>query len=132
MCKKKITQIEVDSILNAAACFPQGAPLEKIFNTLSFPLTRRTLQRRLTMLVKKNLLYCEGKTRARLYRLPITSTIAAVAEAHKKDFILLSTAAQSIQFKVSQPVQTRIPVSYHREFLDKYRPNETFYLPMQV
>jgi Fic family protein len=90
------------------------------------------LQRRLKYLAENNLLSIEGKTRARLYQLPSSSTTAAVQAAHKKGFLSLSLAAHSIQVKVSQPIQARIPVSYRRVFLDKYRPNETYYLPLQV
>ncbi len=42
--------------------------------------------------------------------------------------IPLSSIALSIQAKVRQPIQARIPIGYNREFLNKYRPNETFYL----
>jgi hypothetical protein len=36
--------------------------------------------------------------------------------------------ALSIQENVRQPIQARCPVGYNRKFLDKYRPNEPYYL----
>ena len=33
---------------------------------------------------------------------------------------------------VRQPIQQRKPVGYNREFLESYRPNETFYLPPDI
>lgn len=48
------------------------------------------------------------------------------AKAHIE--IPLSPAAREIEAYVRQPIEKRQPVGYHREFLDTYRPNETFYL----
>lgn len=125
MSKKKLTNEELDVVLQAVARFPEGASLEKIIGALQASLTRRTLQRRLTLLAKKDLLQIEGQTRARLYRL-------APLVKEKQSVISLSPAAQSIQMKVNEPIHKRTPVSYNREFLDKYRPNVTHYLPIAV
>ena len=40
----------------------------------------------------------------------------------------LSAASQEMRAYLSQPLNARKPVGYNREFLDSYRPNETFYL----
>jgi hypothetical protein len=40
----------------------------------------------------------------------------------------LSAASQEMRAYLGQPVNARKPVGYKREFLDSYRPNETFYL----
>jgi Fic family protein len=42
--------------------------------------------------------------------------------------IPLSSIALSIQANVRQPIQARRPIGYNREFLNQYRPNETYYL----
>ncbi len=123
MSKKKLSNEELDVVLQAVARFPEGASLEKIIGALQIDITRRTLQRRLTLLVKKDLLQIEGQTKARLYRLPL-------AIPGRQNSINLSPTAQSIQIKVNQPIHKRTPVSYNREFLDKYRPNVTHYLPI--
>ncbi|HEX4839276.1 MAG TPA: Fic family protein [Rhabdochlamydiaceae bacterium] len=126
MSKKKVSPQEIELVLQAVANFPQGAPLEKIRTALKAKLTRRTLQRRLTQLAKDNLLQVEGMTKARLYRLPVVKT------SEMKAAIQLSSAAQSIQHHITQPVYLRTPVSYNREFLDKYQPNVTHYLPLTI
>jgi hypothetical protein len=46
--------------------------------------------------------------------------------------IPLSPKALVIQKNVCQPIQTRRPVGYNRKFLDKYCPNETFYLSEKI
>lgn len=40
----------------------------------------------------------------------------------------ISTSGKEIQKYVNQPQHLRRPVGYHRQFLESYRPNETFYL----
>jgi len=45
-----------------------------------------------------------------------------------ESLIPISEEALSIQSNVRRPMQARHPVSYHREFLDQYRPNESYYL----
>lgn len=125
MSKKKISQNEFDTVLEAIARFPEGAMLEQIMKTLRPALSRRTLQRRLILLLKNNLLYVEGQTSARRYRLSVEKAVST-------NEILLSSTALSIQKQISGPIQTRRHVSYNREFLDQYRPNETYYLPMNA
>jgi hypothetical protein len=125
MSKKKISQKELDTILEAIARFPEGAMLEQIMETLKPSLPRRTLQRRLTFLVNNNFLYVEGRTSARKYRLSVEGA------APSKE-ILLSSAALSIQKLINGPIHTRQHVSYNREFLDQYRPNESYYLSESV
>ena len=41
---------------------------------------------------------------------------------------MLTDAAIEVLNHVRQPREARVPVGYNREFLDAYRPNETFYL----
>jgi fido (protein-threonine AMPylation protein) len=123
MSKKKVSEHELDTILQAISLFPDGCSLEKIITSLELPLTRRTLQRRLDFLAKNNLLQIDGQTRGRLYRLR-QKKIGAI--------ISFSSEGLLIQNKITAPLQTRPYVSYNREFLDKYRPNETFYLPLKI
>jgi len=45
-----------------------------------------------------------------------------------EEAVPLSAASQEMRAYLSQPLNARKPVGYNREFLDSYRPNETFYL----
>ncbi len=112
--KKKVFK----SILQLIQHCPKGASLEEILQGLTPPIPRRTLQRYLAFLTLEGRLNALGKARARRYHLP---TII-------EQLIPLSSTAWSIQTHVRQPIQARRPVGYNREFLDKYRPNETYYL----
>lgn len=125
---KQVPQNE--SILEIVARFPDGASTEEILVGLQPAPSRRTLQYRLHSLVKNGKLIAEGRTKGRKYRLALDvqkhSSIAV------KDAIPLSAKAKNAQLLVTRPIQMRQPVSYHREFLDQYRPNSTSYLSEEV
>ena len=122
---------EYDAIVRIVAYFPDGVSPEEIRKAIKKPESYvRTLQRRLSTLVKENRLLVEGETRVRRYRLPNDFTGASsFISVIKNEFgIPLSTEAESIREKVLEPIHLRIPVGYNREFLDQYRPNKTNYL----
>ena len=101
-------------------------------------LADRTLQYRLKYLVDKGRLITEGEgrrwTRYRVCRrrravaAEKPASVAAAAEKTEEEAVPLSPASQEMRAYLSQPLNARKPVGYNREFLDSYRPNETFYL----
>lgn len=105
--------------------FPQGAALEEIMLGVDPRISRRTLQRRLANLVKTGAIVALGKGRARRYQ--VASQVVSVQK--KTTGMPLSVVGEKIQQLVLEPIQSRMAVSYHREFLEKYIPNETWYLP---
>ena len=127
---KHVSDKIFDTILQIVSRFPQGASVENILRTLTSPLPRRSLQRYLAFLVMEARLNALGKARSRRYLLPITDTEPVIFSMKDAPLtsIPLSSTALSIQANVRQPIQARRPVGYNREFLDKYRPNETYYL----
>lgn len=76
---KSIPQSELDSICQAVTGFPSGASVEDIRNSLTNELPRRTLQRRLAMLVEQHRLVSEGAGRGCRYRLPADNLIGETA-----------------------------------------------------
>lgn len=118
---------QIDLILEIVGRFPGGASVEEILIGLDPPPPpRRTLQHRLASLVKSGHLVAEGRTRGRRFRLPPVVNVAAAERI--ENGLPLSAVAKSIYLAVSRPIQERVYVSYSREFLDRYRPNETQYL----
>jgi hypothetical protein len=71
---RKVPQAELDAVLRAVSRFPDGASLEDIRNVLEISLPRRTLQRRLAMLVAQQRLIGEGRGPGSRYRLPQRGT----------------------------------------------------------
>lgn len=131
---KQIPDNAIDDLLQAVARFPEGGSLEDVGNAMQTKLSRRTLQRRLALLVEQKRLTTAGRGRSRRYQLP--APIAAVGRAEQtmqaQSGIPISPAAQAIEQAVRLPIQQRTPVGYHRALLDAYRPNETFYLPAET
>jgi Fic family protein len=130
---KRITAAELEPVLQAVAGFPTGAAVERIGEALHRKLPRRTLQRRLALLVAQKRLLLEGEGRGSRYHAPaheqdeavsiVASPIARYAD------LQISPEGWAIRDAVRAPIHERQPVSYRRAFLDGYRPNETFYLP---
>lgn len=130
---KPIPQSELDSIENVLGRFSEGASVEDLLGTeLRFP--RRTLQRYLAMLVEQGRLSVEGKARARRYRLPTDSSSPPTSSDYWEQTtgIEVSAEGNDILRAIRRPIQQRRSVGYARDFLDAYRPNETFYLPDSV
>lgn len=136
---RQISNKIFDDILQVVKQFPQGVSLEDILQALVPSLSRRSLQRYLAYLKREGRISVFGNARARRYHLPIANSesipviiaqdFPSVKEASQiENLIPLSSTALSIQAHVRQPIQARRPVGYNREFLDKYRPNETYYL----
>ena len=136
---RQISEKELDVVLRAAAKFPEGRSIEDIAAVLEEKLPRRTLQRRLALLVERKRLAVEGRARGSRYR-PAARVVEARGEArgrsraegHGEAHIPVSPEAEIIRKSVREPTQNRRPVGYNRAFLDAYRPNETFYLSAET
>ncbi len=129
---------ELDAVLRAVAGFPEGASIENIKSTLGIELPRRTLQRRLALLVRQKRLTVEGRGRGSRYRLPVITGEAHIVlgdaklEARGEVYIPISPEGEVIKQAVREPIHNRRPVGYNRAFLDAYRPNDTFYLTQEI
>ncbi|MBV6274126.1 Fic family protein [Alcaligenaceae bacterium CGII-47] len=138
---KPLTAVQQD-ILDAVRRFPEGGSVAQLEAALSLPhSSRRTLQRVLAVLIEQGRIVRSGRGRASRYyegshRVPLEGEASiqagATFSADTHVDIFLSPVAREVEAYVRQPVQRRRPVGYHREFLDTYRPNETFYLTQGV
>jgi len=135
---KKVSQNELDAVLQAVARFPEGVSVEHISGVLEVKPPRRTLQRRLALLVEQKRLTVEGRGRGSRYRLPVITgeghivAADAVVEVRGVVYIPISPEGEAIKQAVRAPIQNRRPVGYNRVFLDAYRPNDTFYLSAET
>jgi len=137
---KQITETDLDAIKQAVSDFEKGASIDDIQGALEFHLPRRTLQRRLSILVKNNQLVKEGRGRGTKYKVksPLIVTIGTAYEKdealpiHTEIYVAISEKGKEIKESVRQPIQQRKPVGYNRDFLSSYQPNETYYLPENI
>ena len=130
---KQVAENELQAALTAVGRFLAGASLEEILGAIDQRLPRRTLQRRLALLVKQQRLKISGRGRGSRYRIVPTDTEIRPQSAPQVEIYLpLSPAGANIKQAICEPLQNRRPVGYDREFLDVYRPNETYYLPAEL
>ena len=115
-----------DLILELVGRFEHGASLEEILIGLGPETSRRTLQRRLSLLVKEKRLSTFGQARARKYLL--LKAEEKEDSSKKGSLIPLTEEAKQIQILISQPIQSKSPIGYRRAFLENYEPNQTWYL----
>ena len=94
-------------------------------------MARRTAQRLIAKLIESDQVTALGEGRARRY-FSVAVQLGTSTEAARVDtfpsFIPLSADSQDILAYIDQPPEARKPVGYQRDFLDVYRPNETWYL----
>lgn len=127
---KEISKKEIDDVLEIVTKFPEGISIHEILEMPTMMgIQRRSLQRRLALLIKIGHIVVIGKSRARRYKLARDKNNAELKKEYR---IPLSNASENIQKLVVQPIQARTPVGYNRKFLDQYRPNVTHYLPKSI
>lgn len=102
---------------------PDGLKIEALLALLGDQISRRSLQRLLSEMVEAGRLVMEKKGRSSRYLVPATAR-----EAEKENYVPLSTSGAEVRRAVRRPQTERTPVSYRREFLDKYMSNESGYL----
>lgn len=92
-------------------------------------LARRSLQRRIARLLDDGLIVATGNGRARRYRAPAASQRESFRDDAFPDSIPLSADSRDVLSYVDRPLHARVPVEYQRDFLEEYRPGQTWYLP---
>ena len=117
---------------------PGGAGIDDLYLSLANIVSRRTLQRRLVLLLAEQRIRAEGVGRAVKYRLATVTAIANMVkepdtwQAVGEVYVPTSAAGEEIKIYVRQPIQGRKPVGYDRAVLEAYTPNQTAYLSPEV
>lgn len=123
-------QGKLEIIIAALRSFPNGASLEELNESLSVPIEKRTLQRRLKKLKENNFVYTEGGSHATRYFVKnIDPPLSKTEKLEEPQTIIpLSQDGKDVLALVSRPEIQRTPVGYDRSFLENYRPNFDSYL----
>lgn len=116
-----------DRLLQVAAATVEGFALKDLLALPGLAGERRKVQRLLQALVQEGKLRREGSTRGTRYWLAAPAPLASAKPTPENSG--LSPVAVALQAAIRRPTSQRTPVPYRREFLDAYRPNQTFYLP---
>ena len=138
----RITQPqELDMLAELIGAAPEGVGIDTLLQQLGNNPPRRTLQRRLALLVAQQRIDMRGEKRATRYhplpppdgsgahKVPATPTPQPLPQSPATNYVPTSAEGADIRAHVSQPRHLRNPVGYRLEFLEQYHPNHTTYLP---
>ncbi len=137
MPKKLPTEIN-QKILDLFEERHDGVRLNALLMHLQGLISRRSLQRRLVDLEKNGIIKKVGVGKGTRYRLFVVQNETSVTppperfESTAEIYIPISPQGDEIRQIVRKPLTQRPPVGYRREFLEVYKPNETYYLPEPV
>ena len=132
---------ELDNVAALLPPYEKGlsiAELERASRAAGLEFDRRTLQRRLSELIKAGRVHRVGKGRASRYRLAhIPGEFSATrppieSVARGEAYVPLSPPGGEVKNLVRRPTSERDPVGYNRAFLEGYEPNRSAYLPDAV
>ncbi|HEY8906309.1 MAG TPA: Fic family protein [Rhodoferax sp.] len=136
---KLTPQHELDQLVSLIAQEPKGMGADALQLALGGSLQRRTLQRRLALLVAQQRIQTQGESRAMRYVVPQVNLGTAVLQAPSpglqftaEAYVPTSPEGEEIKAYVRQPRHLRQPVSYKLGFLEQYHPNQTAYLPQSL
>jgi len=130
-------QRELDHLVALISEHPDGIAIDGLLQALGNSVQRRTLQRRLALLVGQKRIQTLGEARSvRYFGGPSSSMTGWCATAQAQStlaggevYVPTSPQGEEIKAYVRQPRQLRPPVGYKLEFLEQYHPNQTAYLP---
>ena len=90
----------------------------------------RTLQRRLSLLVRRGEIEAHGRGSATIYKPTAVKNLQSTqkATAEEEGYPPLTTDAAELRTLINRPVAARTPVGYDRDFLFDYKPGQTWYL----
>jgi len=141
MASKSVNQ-EIETIFAIILENPNGVGIAELellaTQRLDAPLIRRTLQRRLDLLMADGKILGQGKSVARVYK-PVSKSVRVELEGVAATamtgivtldvYVPVSAEGARIREWVRQALMHRRPVGYQREFLEAYQPGVTWYLP---
>ena len=111
---------------------PEGLSRGQVSAGLSFSINNKTLQRRLAALVDAGCIARKGERKATRYH-PLGASIE-IGKGHLKDIaatIFSPNSQEKLKF-LDTPIHAREKVSYNRDFLDSYVPNQNQYVPNKI
>lgn len=131
MAKRHEIEAELTTLRGIIAAEADGVSMDVLERHSGLP--RKTLQRRLNVLIRSGEVQAKGRGRATRY-VQIASAVDALPTDRTSTpqqgelFVPLSKPATEVMRLVMRPLGARKPVGYNRSFLDGYRPNESSYL----
>ena len=125
-------ELQNEEIITLLDEYPEGLSRSQISEKLKISIKYKTLQRRLATLVDDDRIARTGERKATRYH-PIVVCIER-DKGHLKDKMvnIFSLKSQKILKFLEMPNYARENVSYKRDFLDSYVPNQSRYVPEKI
>ena len=127
---------ELDRLASIISHRPEGIgreALQELAAAEGEPITKRSILRRLEQLAMAGRIRVLGAGRATKYAPPTgVPTIEADADVAPPDRIPRSAEGMRLRRLVRRPISARRPVGYEPDFLDRYEPGVTWYLPPDI
>lgn len=127
------SSIDPHTLAALIARHEEGVGVDGLLRVLGGGVARRTLQRRLAELVAQGRVLTRGEARALKYFAAPAGSALTVMEplpsAAPAPYVTLSTEGAELRDLVRRPLHLRRPVGYDIGFVERYRANDTFYLP---
>jgi hypothetical protein len=121
---KHIEEQDLKAIERQIAVYHKGigiTELEAALAAAGIVMNRRSLLRRMSILIENKRIRATGAFKGRVYW-PLTAELSGNQEL-EESLIPLSEAGREIRSYVSQPIQRREPIGYRRDFLFSYPDN---------
>ena len=118
---KQIDEQDLEAIELQIAVCSKGIGITELENSLAsagIVMNRRSLLRRISILIESNRIRATGAFKGRVYW-PLASPVSDDHDV-EESVIPLSVAGREIRGYVSQPIQRREPIGYRRDFLLSY------------
>ncbi len=103
--------------------------LPNLLDKLGNQFNERTTRRWLTEMIKEGLVERSGSKRSTLYRVVIRTNRYTKATTTDGYF---GTESAKVLEKVRRPIYARKPSTYNDDWLDAYRPNDHYYIPLST
>jgi hypothetical protein len=136
---KFTVQQDLDHLANLISRHQDGMAIDALLEVPESQMSRRTPQRRLTMLAQQGRLQRFGESRSARYRVTLSdlgtsirAEVSVVPSPPSEYYVPTSAEGEAIKIFVRQPRQMREPVGYKLALLEQYQPNQTFYLPQSL
>lgn len=126
------TEQQKQEIVTLLSKHPEGLSRSQVSENLGFSINSKTLQRRLISLVDDGQIARKGERKAARYYPEQVSIETFKGQIKDNQAIIFSSNSQLILKFLDKPVHTREIVSYKRDFLDVYTPNQSNYVPKKM
>jgi Fic family protein len=138
MAKRLLSEAIIEYLSERQASGVSGVGAHELTEQVLEP--RSTVNRHLIRLVKAGAIIREGSGPATVYSLPATGargaattpTIPNQTDGVARQGPTWGNTARALRAQLEAPIGLRTPVSYQRQFVDRYTPNESSLLPADL